>query len=76
MAIGSEPQTVRGFAAWLHINKPAVTRGLDWLGILGLTERQDDPDDGRSVWAVLTPRGVRYVVQVNSTMSAGGRLGA
>ena len=52
------PHTVRGLAAEFNICKPAVTRALDKLGELRLTDRKTDTADRRSVlvepfWASL-----------------------
>lgn len=44
-----DPQTVRGLAEKLKVNKPAITRVLDRLEAAGLIRRQTDPSDRRSV---------------------------
>jgi DNA-binding MarR family transcriptional regulator len=51
------PHTVRGLAAILNISKPAVTRALDRLGILGLARRRRDASDRRSVLVQRTVKG-------------------
>lgn len=43
------PHTVRGLARQLNISKPAVTRALDTLSIMGLTRRRRDENDKRNV---------------------------
>jgi len=51
------PHTVRGLAKSLNISKPAVTRALDRLGMLGFTRRKRDEDDGRNVLVQRTVKG-------------------
>jgi DNA-binding MarR family transcriptional regulator len=51
------PHTVRGLAALLRISKPAVTRALDRLGMLGLARRRRDDTDRRSVLVQRTVKG-------------------
>ena len=64
------PQTVRGMAAALTelspdrpVSKPAVTRALNRLGTeeLDLVRRKRDPADARSVLAVPTTAGRKFV---------------
>lgn len=43
------PHTVRGLADLLNIAKPAVTRAVDRLSILGFVKRKRDVQDRRSV---------------------------
>lgn len=43
------PHTVRGLAQQLNISKPAVTRALDTLSIMGLARRKRDETDKRNV---------------------------
>ncbi len=47
----------------LDMLKPGLSRAFDRLGIEGLIYRDRDLEDGRLVWAVLTPLG-RKVVSV------------
>ncbi len=49
--------TVRGLAAELGVSKSAITRALDKLGELELTERKTDPSDRRSVIVQRTAAG-------------------
>jgi DNA-binding MarR family transcriptional regulator len=51
------PQTIRGLAEAIDIQKPAVTRAVDALEKFGLATRIPDPADQRSVLVVLTKRG-------------------
>lgn len=55
------PATVRGLAAVMKVNKPAVTRAVDKLVDLGLMNRKRDPADARSVFLSLTKKGDRLV---------------
>ena len=55
-----EPQTVRGLAHRLQIQKAAITRAADRLEEAGLAKRQDDLRDRRSVLITATPAGRRY----------------
>lgn len=43
------PHTVRGLASLLNIAKPAVTRAVDRLSVLGFIKRKRDAQDRRSV---------------------------
>lgn len=60
--------TVRGLAQRLDISKPAITRSLDRLQYLGLSERKPDPRDGRSVLVVPTEAGYEYIAMVKEQM--------
>ncbi|MCW2238089.1 MarR family transcriptional regulator [Azospirillum canadense] len=51
------PHTVRGLAAMLNISKPAVTRALDRLSLLGFIKRKRDAEDKRSVLVQRTVKG-------------------
>jgi len=51
------PHTVRGLAAALNISKPAVTRALDRLSVLGFVKRRRDEEDKRNVHVLRTVRG-------------------
>jgi DNA-binding MarR family transcriptional regulator len=55
------PQTVRGLAAALKVDKPVITRALDRLGDLDLTRRKTDPLDRRSVLVQLTKPGNTFL---------------
>lgn len=51
------PHTVRGMAHALNISKPAVTRALDRLSVLGYVRRKRDPEDKRNVLVQRTVKG-------------------
>lgn len=51
------PHTVRGLATRLDISKPAVTRALDRLSLLGFIRRKRDGTDRRSVLVQRTVAG-------------------
>ncbi|MBI1206761.1 MAG: MarR family transcriptional regulator [Azospirillum sp.] len=51
------PHTVRGLAATLNICKPAVTRALDRLSVLGFIRRKRDDEDKRNVLVQRTVKG-------------------
>jgi DNA-binding MarR family transcriptional regulator len=67
------PHTVRGLAALLDISKPAITRALDRLGILGLARRKRDEDDRRSVLVQRTVKGSVFLRDFAEAVSATGR---
>lgn len=70
------PHTVRGLAAQLRMSKPAVTRALDRLGILGLARRKRDEDDRRSVLVQRTVKGSVFLSDFADTVGeASARLG-
>jgi DNA-binding MarR family transcriptional regulator len=54
------PHTVRGLAALLKVSKPAITRALDRLGILGLARRKRDESDRRNVLVQRTVKGAVF----------------
>ena len=56
-----EPQTVRGLSATLNVSKPAITRALDRLAELGLSKRQVDRADRRSVQVRRTDAGEQFL---------------
>lgn len=56
-----EPHTVRALAANLNISKPAVSRAVDKLSVLGLLRRQTDETDRRSVNLYRTLTGAGYI---------------
>jgi DNA-binding MarR family transcriptional regulator len=69
------PHTVRGLAALLKISKPAVTRALDRLGMLGLARRRRDTADRRSVLVQRTVKGSVFLTDFAETVaSAHGKL--
>ncbi|MEI8395278.1 MAG: MarR family transcriptional regulator [Rhodospirillaceae bacterium] len=51
------PHTVRGLAATLNISKPAITRALDRLSVLGFIKRKRDAEDRRNVLVQRTVSG-------------------
>lgn len=51
------PHTVRGLAALLKVSKPAITRALDRLGMLGFARRKRDEKDRRNVLVQRTVKG-------------------
>lgn len=55
--LNEPPHTVRGLAALLNISKPAVTRALDRLSLLGFVKRKRDVEDKRSVLVQRTVKG-------------------
>jgi DNA-binding MarR family transcriptional regulator len=67
------PHTVRGLAALLRISKPAVTRALDRLGMLGLARRRRDDQDRRSVLVQRTVKGSVYLSDFAETVAAASR---
>ncbi len=64
------PHTVRGLAAHLGVSKPAITRGLDRLGMLDLTRRKVDPMDRRSVLVVRTLQGAAFLRRLDGALDA------
>lgn len=66
------PHTVRGLAALLNISKPAVTRALDRLSVLGFAKRKRDMEDKRNVLVQRTVRGSVFLSEFSEmVMSAG-----
>ena len=55
------PHTVRGLSRDLQIPKPAISRALDALSILGYIRRVRDGQDRRVVLVQKTPEGSLYV---------------
>jgi DNA-binding MarR family transcriptional regulator len=55
------PHTVRKMSADFSIPKPAISRALDALSILGLIRRVRDPNDKRIVIVQRTPDGDIFV---------------
>ncbi|MEM9707143.1 MAG: MarR family transcriptional regulator [Pseudomonadota bacterium] len=53
--------TVRALASDLNVPKPAVSRALDALSILGFVRRVRDPEDKRIVLVQKTSEGALYV---------------
>ena len=63
------PHTVRALAADLKISKPAVSRAIDKLSVLGLIKRQTDEKDRRSVNLYRTIDGARYVMKLGDIIA-------
>lgn len=55
------PHTVRGLAAALNVSKPAITRALDRLSVLGFIRRRIDKEDRRNVLVQRTVKGSVYL---------------
>lgn len=55
------PHTVRGLARDLNVPKPAISRALDALSILGFVRRVRDENDKRIVLVHKTPEGSLYL---------------
>ncbi|MCB2098215.1 MAG: MarR family transcriptional regulator [Parvularculaceae bacterium] len=55
------PHTVRGLSRDLQVPKPAISRALDALSILGFVRRVRDETDRRIVLVQKTPEGAIYV---------------
>lgn len=67
------PHTVRALASDLNISKPAVSRAIDKLSVLGLIKRQTDEKDRRSINLYRTINGSRYVMQLGDTIAEKAR---
>ncbi|MBO4519707.1 MAG: winged helix-turn-helix transcriptional regulator [Alphaproteobacteria bacterium] len=63
------PHTVRALAADLNISKPAVSRAVDKLSVLGFILRQTDEKDRRSVNLSRTIKGAQYVMKLGDTIA-------
>ena len=59
--LNSGPHTVRGLSRDLHVPKPAISRALDALSILGFIKRVRDEADRRIVLVQKTTDGSKYV---------------
>ena len=57
------PHTVRALARDLNVPKPAISRALDALSILGFIRRVRDPNDKRIVLVQKTAEGAIYLDQ-------------
>jgi DNA-binding MarR family transcriptional regulator len=62
--------TVRGLAAALNVSKPAITRALDRLTDLELAKRKVDLADRRSVLVERTTKGVSFMRDLRTIMTA------
>lgn len=68
------PHTVRGLAALLNISKPAVTRALDRLSVLGFAKRKRDTEDKRNVLIQRTVRGSVFLSDFAEMVMAAGAV--
>jgi DNA-binding MarR family transcriptional regulator len=59
--LNSGPHTVRALARELGVPKPAISRALDALSILGFVRRVRDETDRRIVLVQKTPEGSIYI---------------
>lgn len=66
------PHTVRALARDLNVPKPAISRALDALSILGFVKRVRDTQDKRIVLVQKTPAGAIYLDDFARLV--GGRL--
>ncbi len=64
------PHTVRGLAEHLKISKPAVTRALDTLSIMGLAKRKRDEADKRNVLVQRTVSGSVYLSELSDQITS------
>lgn len=62
------PHTVRNLARQLDISKPAVTRALDRLCMIGLLRRETDEKDRRSVLIKQTDEGTAFLRDFGETI--------
>ncbi len=70
------PHTVRGLAAKLNIAKPAVTRALDTMSVLGLLKRKRDENDKRSVLVQRTVKGSVFLREFGDIIADKSRVTA
>ncbi|AWU94670.1 MarR family transcriptional regulator [Azospirillum ramasamyi] len=68
------PHTVRGLASLLNISKPAVTRALDRLSVLGFVKRKRDEEDKRNVLVQRTVKGSVYLSDFAELVIAAGAV--
>lgn len=64
------PHTVRGLARELNVPKPAISRALDALSILGFVRRVRDAEDRRIVNVQKTPEGALFVDEFTAIVDA------
>jgi DNA-binding MarR family transcriptional regulator len=67
-----EAQTVRGLAAKLNVEKPAITRALDRLSEFELVRRRTDPLDRRSVLVQRTATGMAFLRDLRTVLADAG----
>ena len=68
------PHTVRGLAAALNISKPAVTRALDRLSVLGYVRRRRDTEDRRNVLVQRTVQGSVFLSEFSEMVVEAGAV--
>lgn len=64
-----EPQTVRGLASYLTVNKSSISRVLKRLGEIDLAYREVDPRDSRSIVVHQTAQGAAIVKRLGMAMA-------
>ena len=67
------PHTVRGLAAELRVSKPAITRAVDRLSLLGLARRKIDETDRRNVLIQRTIKGSVFLTDISDILVEAGR---
>jgi len=68
------PHTVRGVAAVLNVSKPAITRALDRLSVLGFIKRKRDDQDKRNVLIQRTAKGAVFLNEFADLVIAAGAV--
>lgn len=64
------PHTVRGLSALLNLRKPAVTRALDRLAVVGFIRRRRDQKDKRNIFVEPTVPGAVYLSDFSEVIIA------
>ena len=70
--LNSPPHTVRGLAEILNVSKPAVSRALDRLSVLGYIRRKRDDGDRRNVLIQRTTKGSVYLSEFSQLVVDAG----
>ncbi len=68
------PHTVRGLAEVLNISKPAITRALDRLSVLGYIRRKRDTEDRRNVLVQRTVQGSVFLSDFSELVVKAGAV--
>ena len=68
------PHTVRGLSSILNISKPAVTRALDRLSVLGYIKRKRDTEDKRNVLVQRTVSGSVFLSDFSELVIEAGAV--
>ena len=68
------PHTVRGLALILNISKPAVTRALDRLSVLGFIRRKRDTEDRRNDLVQRTVQGSVFLSEFSELVIEAGAV--